>query len=508
MEAISERFNLAAYCIGRAAARAPDKTALLVFDNADASAAAERWTFRELDVAVRRVAAGLLAEGIRPGDRLMLRLPNTGDTPVVFFGAISAGIVPIPISSQLTDTEVSLLLADSRASGIVQVGAADGLPLPGDCRLLDGAAIVRLKASSPAPMHADTIAEAAAYMIYTSGTGARPKGVLHAHRVALGRAPMRREWEAIGADDVMLHAGAFNWSYTLGVGLLDPWSVGATAVLFNGERDIEAWPRLIRNCGATVFAAVPSLYRQMLKYCALAPSDFARVRHCLAAGEALSPAILSQWREATGTALYEALGMSECSTFISSGPGVPVKPGSPGKPQAGRRIAVLPAESGTEPVPSGTTGALAIHRSEPGLMLGYWMRPDEDAATTRGDWFVGGDLASIDADGYVWFHGRADDTMNAGGYRVSPAEVEAALADCPGIADVAVAEVSVRPGVTIVAAFVVRKEGSGIIEADVLHCAEHRLAAYKRPKKVVFLEVLPRSPNGKLLRRQLAATGG
>ena len=149
-------------------------------------------------------------------------------------------------------------------------------------------------------------------------------------------------------------------------------------------------------------------------------------------------------------------------------------------------------------------GLLAIHRSDPGLMLGYWQRPDEDALTTRGDWFIGGDLAMLDADGYLFHSGRADDTMNAGGYRVSPVEVEAALADCAGLAEVGVAERRIRPDVSIIAAYVVRSAGSSIGETDVLNHAAMRLAAYKRPKHVIFLDALPRSANGKLLRRQLA----
>jgi acyl-coenzyme A synthetase/AMP-(fatty) acid ligase len=162
-------------------------------------------------------------------------------------------------------------------------------------------------------------------------------------------------------------------------------------------------------------------------------------------------------------------------------------------------------EGGSAPLPAGETGLLAIHRSDPGLMLGYWRRPEEDAATTRGDWFVSGDLASFGNDGYVWLHGRADDVMNAGGYRVSPSEVEAALADHPAVADVGVAEHAVREGVTIIAAFVVTRSDAEPDAGALLRHAAQRLAAYKRPREVFFVDALPRSPNGKLLRRNLPA---
>jgi acyl-coenzyme A synthetase/AMP-(fatty) acid ligase len=503
--AIPERLNLARHCLGIPAAATPDKTALIVVSNAEAGIErAERWTYAGLDLAVRRVAAGLLAEGLRQGDRLLVRLPNNSDYALLFFGAVSAGLVPIPVSAQLTESEAAFLLADADAAAIAQTGSlAVSDARRSGRRVLDEMAIARLKQASPLADHADTAAEAPAYMVYTSGTSSRPKGVIHAHRTVLGRAPMHRDWQMLGPDDVMLHAGAFNWSYTLGVGLLDPWSCGATAVLYNGPRNIEVWPKLIQAAGATLFAAVPSLYRQILKYCDLAPDDLATLRHALAAGEALSPAILEQWRAATGKEIYEAFGMSECSTFISNHPGMAIRPGSPGKPQRGRTIAVLPLDGLPEPLPPGEVGLLAIHRSDPGLMLGYWRRLDEEAAAYRSEWFAGGDLAAFDEDGYVWHHGRADDIMNAGGFRVSPLEVEAVLADFPGIVEVAVAEHRVREDVSVIAAYIVRRKGTTFDAEAVLTYGALRLAAYKRPKQVFFLDSLPRSANGKLLRRAL-----
>jgi len=496
------RFNLARHCLERRAATQPDKTALIVVGDAAAPEAAERWSYGALDRAVRAVAAGLEDAGLQAGARLLLRLPNSSDYALMFFGAIAAGLVPVPLSAELTEAEVAFLLEDSQAGAMALGG---DLAAPAGVRLIDEAAIAALKRHAPRAGYADTAAEDPAYMIYTSGTSRRPKGVVHAHRVALGRAPMHGAWQGIGPGDIVLHAGAFNWSYTLGVGLIDPWSVGATAVLYTGTRDITVWPGLIRACGATVFAAVPSLYRRLLKHGAVTPASLGALRHGLAAGESLSPAILEAWREASGRELYEAFGMSECSTFISCGPGTPVRPGSAGRPQPGRRIAVLPENGGTTPLPAGETGLLAIHRDEAGLMLGYWRRPEEDALTRRGDWFVGGDLVRMDEDGYVRFAGRADDVMNASGYRVSPLEVEAALADCPGVAEVAVAERRVAQDLSIIAAFVVRRPDAALDETMVLEHATRRLAAYKRPRAVHFVEALPRNANGKLRRRDLPA---
>lgn len=499
--AIPPRFNMARYCIGRAARATPDRLALTVVSDIDAPlASAERWTFGALDAMVRRIAAGLLAEGLAPGDRLLVRLPNGSDYALFFFGAIAAGIVPIPTSPQLTAAEAEVLLENSAAAAM----AATDCTIAGAHRTIDGDAVRRIKASPPLPDYADTAADDPGFLIYTSGTSRQPKGVLHAQRSAWGRRPIYDGWYGIGRDDIMLHAGAFNWSFTLGAALTDPWANGASAVLYNGPRDIAVWPRLIAATGATLFAAVPSLYRQILKYCDLDPADLATLRHGLAAGEALSPAILADWHKATGLYIYEAFGMSECSTFISTRPGTPIRPGSPGKPQTGRRIAILPVEGDAEPLPPGETGLLAIHRNEPGLMLGYWRLPEEDARTSRGDWFIGGDLASIDADGYVWSAGRNDDVMNAGGFRVSPLEVEAAIAGHPSVADVAVAERAVRPDVKVITAYVVPRSGATADSDAILAFAATHLAAYKRPRQIIFVGALPRSANGKVLRRALA----
>lgn len=499
------RFNMARYCLSQAASTMPDKLALIVVSNLDDSdAGVERWTYAQIDDAVRRVAAGLLDQGLMPGTRIMIRMGNTSDYALLFFGALAAGLVPLPSSAQLTEEEADFLLkdADARVLAVAEELRIKALP---NVRIIGPADMAALRTMANPMDYADTGADDPAFLIYTSGTTDEPKGVLHAQRSAWGRRPMYCGWYGgIGPEDIILHAGAFNWTYTLGVGLTDPWANGATAVLYNGPRDVTVWPRLIERFKATLFATVPGLYRQILKYCDLRAYDLSSLRHGLTAGEALSPALLTAWREVTGLELYEALGMSECSTYISSSPSVPIRPGCPGKPQAGRCVVVLPVAGGEQPLPVGEIGLLAIHRSDPGLMLGYWKRPDEEALVYRGDWFVGGDLASFDEHGYMTYHGRNDDTMNAMGYRVSPLEVEHCLSQHPSVAEVAVAELAVRDDVKIIAAFVVPQDPDEADAGPLLYYAHQHLAGYKCPREVVFIDALPRTTNGKVLRRQLA----
>lgn len=499
------QFNMAAYAIGRPAAADPGKAALLTIADAGREAADERWSFRELETAVLNLA-GHIAARFAPGERVLIRLGNSSAFPVAYFAVIAAGRVAVPVSSQLTARELDFIVADCAPAGILadpdlamnrSTGAADLISLAEVMRMI---AAPRRGADRG---YAATSANDPAYLIYTSGTTAEPKGVLHAQRAAWGRRPMYQGWYGIGPSDRVLHAGAFNWTYTLGTGLTDPWANGATALVYTGPKDPALWPRLISTHGATMFAAVPSLYRQILKYSDLAPDRLGAFRHGLTAGEALTEAIAGEWQERTGRPLYEALGMSEISTYISSAPAVPRRPGTCGRPQPGRAVAALAQDGSGAVLPAGATGLLAVHRSDPGLMLGYWNKPEEDAATRIGDWFAGGDLAAIDEDGYVTHHGRANDVMNAMGYRVSPLEVESVLAGHPAVAEVACTEVTVRDGLSIIAAFVVPREGSLPDPGAILDHARGQLAAYKVPRQIAFLPALPRTANGKVLRRAL-----
>ncbi|MEQ8745369.1 AMP-binding protein [Pyruvatibacter sp.] len=495
-----KRFNMAAFCLAPAGNRDPAKTALTIDHG---SGAPDRWTYGALDSAVQGIAAGLAQMGLSKGDRVMIRMGNTPDAALMFFGAIAGGFVPVPTSAMLTTHEAAFVLNDSSAAVLA---LSDDLPMDdtGTARVLMPGEIAAL-AKTTSRGYADTHKDDPAFLVYTSGTSGTPKGVLHAHRSVWGRKPMVEGWYGLTRDDVMVHAGAVNWTYTLGVGLSDPWAAGASTVLYNGPKNINAWPRLIREHNGTLFAAVPSLYRQILRDSDVS-AGIPTLRHGLTAGEPLPARVASDWQAITGLPLYEALGMSECSTYISSGPTTPVRSGSPGRPQPGRCVAVLPTDecAPPEPLPAGETGLLAIHTSDPALMLRYWNRPEEDARVIRGDWFCGGDLACMDADGYVWFEGRADDVMNAQGYRVSPAEVEAALTSHPAVAQVAVREVETASGVHIIAAFVKPAGAAPDPSLLIAHARQH-LAAYKCPRQILFVDDLPHTPNGKLARKRLPA---
>ena len=471
-----------------AAGRAtPDKIALAVLG----PARADRWSYARLDRAVRGMAGGLLSLGLTPGDRILLRLANTPDFPVAFLGAIAAGLIPVPTAEGLTTPELDRITPLTAPALIL---AAPGVTVPSarPCPVVTD--LAALMAHDPAPI-APGDPDRLAYLVFTSGSSGAPKPVAHAHRALHARRMMWDGWYGLQPSDRVLHAGAFNWTFTLGTGLLDPWTIGATALIPAPGTPPEALALLLKRHDATIFAAAPGIFRKLLA--SDAPLPLPKLRHALAAGEKLPEALRSRWQAATGTEVHEALGMSECSTFVSGSPARPAPPGTLGYPQAGRRIAILTPEG--DAVPQGETGILAIHRSDPGLMLGY-LTPDGPDLPLTGDWFLTGDLVSADPDGALRYHGRRDDLMTTGGFRVSPLEVEAAFHGTPGLTDCAAAPVEIKPDTHVIAL----AHAGDATERDLRALAEARLARYKQPRLYVALPALPRSANGKLDRRALA----
>ena len=482
-------FNLAAHVL-RHADRLPDKTALSVLGANNTN----DWSYSRLKRAVLGTGAGLLQAGLIPGDIALMRLGNTVDFPIAYLGAIAVGIVPVPTSSQLTEPETARIIADLSPAAILRDPSVACAAHP---HQIDLSALKTMR-DLPAAEFELGDPERLAYVVYTSGTSGKPRAVAHAHRAIWARQMMVDGWYGLTQKDRLCHAGAFNWTYTLGTGLMDPWTIGATALIPEPGTDIAALPGLLRRSHATIFAAAPGVFRKMLQ----GPKhiNLPNLRHGLCAGEKLSPQLHTRWQSATGTDLFEAYGMSECSTFISSSPAHPARGEALGQPQPGRRVAILGPDG---PVPQGQDGTIAIHRSDPGLMLTYLNAPDEVAQRMQGDWFLTGDHGAMAVDGQITYLGRGDDMMNAGGYRVSPVEVESVLSNYPGITQVGAAAVEVKPDTFVIAAFYT---GPQRLDEDALRAyVQANLARYKQPRAFVQLPELPTGGNGKLLRRALPA---
>lgn len=483
-------FNLAAYVLA-AGAKTPKTCALSVLDGQSS----RDLTYAELISAVRGTASGLLSLGLRPGARVLLRLGNTPDFPIAYLGIIAAGMIAVPTSAQLTSSEITKLAADLTPDLVI---SAPDVARPEGVTSVDLSTLQSWRSLLPAPYHMGD-PERPAYIVYTSGTSGTARGVVHAHRAITARRMMHEGWYGLRATDRLLHAGAFNWTFTLGTGLMDPWTLGAAALIPAPQTEPRALPRLLADHNATLFAAAPGLIR---KACQGDVPPLPKLRHALSAGEKLPASIRDAWRSATGTEIYEAFGMSECSTFISASPAAQAAPNTLGRPQPGRRVALIGSDG--QPLPQGRTGVIAVHRSDPGLMLGYLGAPEETKARFAGEWFMTGDLGTQTSGGDITYEGRDDDMMNAGGVRVSPIEVEDAFHGLDGLTASAAVQVRVKEGVSVIALFY---SADAELDQDALEAlATERLASYKRPRIYQRCDALPTSGNGKLLRRTLRET--
>lgn len=523
---IPEFFNIGVACTDAYALGPRANRAAVIVDNERTGV--RSLTFAELAHETDRFAQLLRELGVERQDRILIRLPNCIEYSVVFLGALKRAAIPVPTSILLTPDEVHYLATDSGAVLLVTDEAswqelAERLPSLPTLRvviLVDGSGERRSAPTGARPLELlslwpalreirhgtgaeATRAEDPAYLVYTSGTTGYPKGVLHAHRVLLGKQPSSDYWFHFLPDgDRVLHSGKYNWTYVLGTGLMDPLYRGHTTIVYEGKPEAHVWPALIAKHRATTFIGVPTLYRHILQYTHATHSDVPTLRHCMCAGEHLSEELLQRWYERFGLYIYEGLGMTECSYYICQTVSRPIRPGSAGFVQPGHDVKILDPTTWRECAVD-EEGMLCIPRTDPALMLGYWNQPEETARCFHGEWFLTGDYARRDADGYIWFLGRRDDLIKSFGYRVSPFEVDRVLKEHPDILDAATTGEDVDADKRLVVSYVVLRAGATVTPDDLLLFSRQHLASYKAPKVIYVVEDLPRTRNGKTLRRAL-----
>lgn len=523
---IPEFFNIGVACTDAHLDGAMENhTAMIVEDDVLGTVST---TYAQLARRTSQFAHLLHKHGVVPGDRVLIRLPNGIDYPTAFLGAMKAGCIAVPTSTLLTAEEVLYLVKDSGAKVLVLDKAAwqelapkiaehrKDIPnvalalVTGDGHNIDCLGTITLDlapaldAISAWAAPCATRADDPAYLVYTSGTTGYPKGVLHAHRALIGREPASEYWFHFDKNgiDRILHSGKFNWTYVLGSGLMDPLYRGKTVIVHEGKNDANLWPRLIAKHRATIFIGVPTIYRQIVQKTSVTHADVPTLRFCMSAGEHLSDDMLSAWRQRFGMDIFEAVGMSEFSYYLSQSTHRPIRAGSAGFAQPGHDIKLLNPDT-LEEVARGEEGMIAVPESDPGLFLRYWNMPEETAKYRHDGYFFTGDYARIDEDGYLWFLGRRDDIIKSFGYRVSPYEVERVLKGHPAVADCACVGEEVEKDKLIVVAYVIPQPGVTVNADDLLAYGQQHLAAYKAPKRIYLTRDFPRTKNGKILRREV-----
>ncbi|WP_229007123.1 acyl-CoA synthetase [Methylophilus sp. Leaf408] len=524
---IPELFNIGVACSDRHLGTAKaDEIAMIVEDDTFGTSTI---TFAELAEQTDRFAQVLRDLGVTARDRILIRLPNSLDYPIAFLGAMKTGAISVPTSTLLTAQEVAYLAKDSGAVVLVTDAAAwatmsakmqENIAQTPNLKhilltqLTDEAVAstvvnvlslqTALAEATEAQAAYATRAEDPAYLVYTSGTTGYPKGVLHAHRALLGRQPAADYWFNYSdqLQDRIMHSGKFNWTYVLGTGLMDPLYLGKTVIVHEGKNDAQKWLDLIAKHKATIFIGVPTIYRQLLQKTTATQADIPSVRHYMSAGEHLSDEVLVQWRERFGLDIYEAVGMSEFSYYLSQSIYRPIRAGSAGFPQPGHDLVLLNPET-REPVVAGEEGMICVPESDPGLFLSYWNLPEETVKYKHDGYFFTGDYAKYDADGYIWFLGRKDDIIKSFGYRVSPYEIERVYKGHPAVADCAAIGEEIEKDKLLVVIYVIPKPECEVHADELIAFGKQHLAAYKTPKTVYLAKEFPRTKNGKILRKDV-----
>ena len=486
----------------------------------------QRLSYGALTERVRRCAAGLMALGLRREDRLLLVLQDTVEFPVAFLGALYAGLVPVPVNTLLTTGDYAYMLQHSGARTLLVSQslwptlqtAIDALPMSAGkpTVIVSGSgdapvgtlAFSTLLDALPLPEAAPTLADDIGFWLYSSGSTGRPKGAVHTHAnlywtAALYGTPVL----GLREDDICFSAAKLFFAYGLGNALTFPLSVGATTVLMAERPTPAAVFKRWTNCGVTVFFGAPTGYAGMLSAPDLPARSQVTLRLCSSAGEALPREIGERFTRHFGCEIVDGLGSTEMlHIFLSNRPGA-VQYGSSGQVVPGYRLRLVD-EDGRDTAP-GEIGDLYVCGPSSALM--YWAQRDKSRATFQGEWTRTGDKYLIDANGFYIYAGRSDDMLKVSGVYVSPFEVEATLMQHAAVLECAVIGVLDADGLTKTKACVVLKPGQIVTEAELKAFVKERLAPYKYPRAIEFIDELPKTATGKIQRfrlRELEAERG
>lgn len=502
-------FNFAQHLLAANAKRA-DKTALI--DDAG------QLTYGQLAEQVRRFASGLQKMGLQREERVLLLMHDSSDWVVAFLGSLYAGVVPVAVNTLLTAEDYAFMMANSRAQAALVSAALlptlqaaldlgghevkhlvvsrSAQPLPAGA--VDMAAVVAQgQAGVPASTHVDE----PAFWLYSSGSTGKPKGTVHTQGNLFWTAELYgKPVLGLTERDTVFSAAKLFFAYGLGNALSFPLSVGATVVLMAERPTPQAVFKRMVDHQPTVFYGAPTGYGGMLASPDLPAKSRVALRMCSSAGEALPRDIGERWTAHFGCEIIDGIGSTEMlHIFLSNRPG-DVRYGTTGKPVEGYEVE-LRNEDGSVVTGHDQIGDLYIKGPSSALM--YWNNREKSRDTFQGGWTKSGDKYTRDIDGYYTYAGRNDDMLKVSGIYVSPFEVEATLVQHPAIREAAVIGKEDSDGLTKTKAFIVLKAGQSLSEEEVKAFVKERLAPYKYPRFMEFVDELPKTATGKIQRFRL-----
>ncbi len=464
-------------------------------------------TFGELDDRSARLAAVLRENGLQQGDRVGVMLPNVLEFPISYYGVLRAGGVVVPMNVLLKRREIAFYLEDSGAELLLAWHGFGDEARAGAEQA--GAELIEVEPQSfaellgdhePDTETADTGEGDTAVILYTSGTTGKPKGAELTHFNLHRNAQIASETTCeVKRGSIALGALPLFHSFGQTVSMNASMRVGATLTLLPKFDPGEALEIMQRD-GVTHFYGVPTMYGALLHHPGRESFDTSSLRICITGGASMPVEVLRGFEEAFECELLEGYGLSETSPVASTNhPGRPRKPGSIGTPL--REVEMKVVDEDDNEVAQGEVGEIVIRGHN--VMKGYWQRPDATEEAMRGGWFHSGDMARVDEDGYFFIVDRKKDLIIRGGYNVYPREVEEVLYEHPKIREAAVLGVPHDQWGEEIGAAVVLHEGEELSAEEVSEYVKERIAAYKYPRLVWFMDDLPKGPTGKILKREI-----
>ena len=519
--------NIGWLCSDRACEQGQsDKTALIWEGHGERS---RRYSFDDLRRGSNGFGGLLRNLGIEPGERVALFMDRIPELYIGFVGILKVGCIVQPLFSAFGDESLQTRMEDAGTSVVItQLRHArkirkirDQLPGLRHVIVVD-APPEKLKEGELAfdLEHADlpdrfavhpSTPDTPSVLHYTSGTTGKPKGALHCHRSITGQMITSQYVLDLKPDDVYWCTADPGWVTGTSYGIIGPWALGITQVVYDGGFSADKWYRVLRDYEVSVWYTAPTAIRLLMKEGTelVRSFEFPRLRHMCSVGEPLNPEAVTWSLDAFGMPFHDSFWQTETgSIMISNYPGLPVKPGSMGKPFPGIGAAILDLQTFEPIAEPNRVGMIAFLPPWPSILETYWNNREVFDEKFRNGWYLTGDRASIDEEGYYWFVGRDDDVINTGGHLVGPFEIESALLEHEAVAESAAIGAPDEVNMEVVKAFVVLKPGfepDGDLRLEIMNTVRKRLSPLAMPQHIEFADSLPRTRSGKILRRLLKA---
>ena len=505
---VPEEFNFARDVVEAIAANDSAWPALTFVD---AVGAIRRFTFTEMNVLATRWSGLLRDQGLRPGDRMLVLVGRVPDWHAVLLASLRCGAVTVPCPVLLSADDLVHRAEQTRASFLVADRTTEPTVELAISRLDDPPTVIYVEDPRwhlrDYPQIAScevTYSDEVAFIVYTSGTAEAPKAVVHTHASTHAARVQAEYWLDARPDDLIWSTAEAGWADSIWNSFLGPWSCGAEIFLHEGQFDPRERLELVERFNVSVLCQAPFEFRQMAELEDIERHDLSRLHHAVSTGESLDPALITAFRQGFGITIHDGYGQTENALLIANPPGSEIRTGSIGRPTPGHDVAVID-ENGLE-LPPGVEGEIAVRGRPPSLFLRYWDALEETEARFRDDWYLTGDRATRDYDGYFWLKGREEDVIASAGYRFGPLEVESALLRHDAVAESAVIGKPDPERGQIAKAFVVLQPGFTAgpeLEAELEDHCKLLTPLYEHPGEIEFVDSLPKTANGKIRRVEL-----